>query len=253
MSFYPRKNHPKLFRNLFNLTADDPKIPTDTNLDQDIDILGMHMQVVWPLLKKIIKAKIWFFLRYKWKRWLKNLISLILILVSTYYAWVKVAKPIFIKEEKTIIEEIYVTNLKTFNQLVHDVGKVESGNDWNIVSTNGMLGYFQFYTSNLPAIGINVSKEDFLNDTMLQIVTFKRSLQYNKRTFQKYITKYVGKTLPQDRRYVITESGILMAFHLKPSGAVRYFDSGCIDDSDTDGNGTPVSTYVKKFSGYRIE
>lgn len=250
----PIKNHPKLFRSLFNLTADDPKIPTDINLDQDIDLLGMYMHVVWPLLKKIIKAKIWFFLRYKWKRWLKNLISTILIIVSTYYAWIKVAKPIFIKEEKTIVEEIYVSNLKPYNKFLYEVGKAESGNIWNIHSEgSSMLGRFQFSPSTLKLIGIDVEANYFLNDSNLQLAAFKRLMHINKKYFEKYISKWNGKVLPQDKRYVITESGILMAFHLKPSGAVRYFDSGCIDDSDTDGNGTPVSAYVKKFSGYRVE
>lgn len=248
--------HPKLYRNLLNLTKDDPKIPTDEGLDDEIEILGMHMHVVWPLLKKIIRKRIYFFFRYKWKTTLKRIAFIGLCIACIILTWKLGVEPRVIKsapETVTVTNEIYTTNLKSFTQFMHAVGKCESGNNWRIVSTGGMLGYFQFYTSDLPHIGISVSKEEFLKDTMLQIVAFKRNLHYNKNTYQKYINKYQGAALPQDQRYIMTESGILMAFHLKPSGAVRYFESGCLDDSDTDGNGTSVSAYIKKFSGYKIE
>jgi hypothetical protein len=69
---------------------------------------------------------------------------------------------------------------------------------------------------------------------------------------QRYIDHWQNKPIPQDKRYIITESGVLMAFHLLGPSATQYFDSGCVTDG-TDGNGTPVSQYVKLFSGYKVE
>ena len=250
-----KRHHPKLFKNLFNLTAHDSKVPTDQELDEKIEQLGFYMRYVWPLLRLILKRKLWFFFRYKWKYWGKKLIVYSTLAVAIYFAWVKVAAPIFIKgDSKVVIKEIYVTNLKTFDELMKYVGEKESGNTWNMHRAGSvMLGYFQFDPSTLKGIGINVDENYFLNDSNLQIAAFKLLMHKNRAYFQKYITRWSGKPMPQDRRYVMTESGILMAFHLKPSGAVRYFESGCVDDSDTDGNGTPVSAYIKEFSGYKVE
>lgn len=249
------KRHPKLLRALFNLTSQDEKVPTDVDLDDKIESLGFHMHYVWPLLKTIIRKKIWFFFRYKWKNWGKNVLIYMALIIAIYFALVKVSNTIFIKENAEVItKEIYVTNLKSFTELMHAVGKKESGNNWAITREgSSMLGYFQFDPATLKGIGINVEPEYFLNDSNLQISAFKRLMHVNRKAFSKYIVKWQGKPMPQDKRYIMTESGILMAFHLKPSGAVRYFESGCIDDSDTDGNGTTVSYYIKEFSGYKVE
>ena len=252
---YDKEKHPKLFRALFNLTAHDKKIPTDENLDYEIEQLGFYMRYAWPLLSKIIKRKIFLFWRYKWKIWAKNIIVYSLLLIAIYFAWIKVAKPIFIKETpNTIIKEIYVTNLKSFDELMVDVGERESSNRWKAHKDgSSMLGYFQFDPTTLKLIGINVEPEYFLNDSNLQISAFKRLMHVNRITYQKYINRWNNKPLPQDKRYIITESGILMAFHLKPAGTIQYFNSGCVDDSNCDGNGTKVSDYIKEFSGYKVE
>jgi hypothetical protein len=250
-----KTNVPKFLKSLFNLTANDHKIPTDIDLDYKIEELGFYMHYIWPLLWTIIKKKVWFFWRYKWQIWGRNLIVFALLFIATYFAIFRVGKPIFIKEEpKTIVKEIYVTNLKPFKQFVYDIGTAESGNDWGCHKEGStMLGYFQFSSIYLSALGINVEPEYFLSDSTLQLATFKRNNHLNQVKYKKYFDAWNGKPLPQDKRYIITESGILMAFHLKPTAAIKYFESGCTDISDTDGNGTNVSTYIKKFSGYKIE
>jgi len=247
--------HPKLFKNLFNLTSVDEKVPTDKELDDKIEYLGHLMRYVWPLFKSIVRKKIWFFFRYKWRRPAKYvayissiLIAVVIIINLVFYKSIVEHKTIV----KTEVEEIYVSNLKSYDEFLYEVGYTESRNLWDCESENGMLGRFQFNPGTLKAIGIDVEKEYFLNDTLLQISAFNRLLHLNKIKYQKYITKWAGTPLPQDERYIITESGILMAFHLKPTAAVAYFESECKDDSGSDGNGTTVSSYIKKFSGFKI-
>lgn len=247
--------HPKLFRSLFNLTKNDNKIPTDHELDDDIEKLGWMMQYVWPLLRKIIREKIKLFLKYKWKRTVKYILYISVIITCLFITWNQVVSPSIVDvqhQTDTIVKEVYVTDLKSYDELVDAVGFVESGNNWGIVNEFGMMGRFQFSPGTLKGIGINVEQEYFLNDTLLQLAAFKRLLFINKQHYQKYIDKWNGKKMPQDD-VIMTESGILMAFHLKPSAAIKYFESNCTDISDRDGNGTPVTVYIKKFSGYKLE
>ena len=65
------------------------------------------------------------------------------------------------------------------------------------------------------------------------------------------IYKFNNKKLP-GVKCTITESGILMSFHLKPKDALLYFNSCGKDKGSGDGNGTYVTKYIEKFSGYEI-
>ena len=233
--------------------------PMDAQLEHDTNYLKYLIRATWPVFRRVFTKKLVNLIEHKWHVILVTLvfISMSLSLTSVIYNKYS-AEPIHITtsvETDTVVEEveIYVSNLKTYDEFLYAVGYTESRNNWSIVSDGGMLGRFQFNPNTLRGIGISVPQEYFLQDTMLQLVAFKRLLFLNKSNFQKYITQWSGKPLPQDERYIMTESGILMAFHLKPSGAIKYFESGCIDNSDTDGNGTPVSTYIKKFSGYKLK
>ena len=243
--------HPTFLRSLFNLTADDSKIPTNQQLDSDIEYLGTLMQVVWPLLKIIIKKKIGLFFKYKWKRPVKYIIYFVMLITAVLIPYTQFVEPQIRREVKTVTEEIYVSNLKSYDEFIQAVLMKESGGNWKEHSSL-MLGGFQFHPNTLKAIGFNIEPEYFLQDSSLQIAAFKRSIYISQQRYQSYITKWNGKSLPQDSRYIMTESGIIMAFHLKPAAAIEYFNSGCKNDN-VDGNGVSISSYIKKFSGYKID
>jgi hypothetical protein len=72
-------------------------------------------------------------------------------------------------------------------------------------------------------------------------------LTHNKEKLQEYIDIFDGKTI---NGIYITESGILAAAHLGGQGSVkRYFRNGKVF---RDGNGTKITSYMNKFSGYDI-
>jgi outer membrane receptor for Fe3+-dicitrate len=73
-------------------------------------------------------------------------------------------------------------------------------------------------------------------------------LLHNKEKLQLYIDTFDGKTI---NGMLITESGILAAAHLGGQGSVkRFFKNGRVF---RDGNGTKITSYMKKFSGYDIQ
>jgi hypothetical protein len=109
------------------------------------------------------------------------------------------------------------------------------------------MGRYQFGKSTLKGLGYDVSKNEFLSNPELQEEAMLSLLKHNKEKLQKYIDVFDGKTI---NGIYITESGILAAAHLGGQGSVRrYFRNGKVF---RDGNGTKITSYMDKFSGYDI-
>jgi outer membrane receptor for Fe3+-dicitrate len=97
-------------------------------------------------------------------------------------------------------------------------------------------------------LGFKVSKNEFLNNPQLQEEAMMALLLHNKEKLQLYIDTFDGKTI---NGMLVTESGILAAAHLGGQGSVkRYFKNGKVFK---DGNGTKITSYMNKFSGYEIK
>ena len=64
------------------------------------------------------------------------------------------------------------------------------------------------------------------------------------------LTQYVGKTI---KGIHITQSGLLAGAHLVGPGGVKDFLHSNGKNDVKDANGTPVSSYIKKFGGYDIK
>ena len=110
------------------------------------------------------------------------------------------------------------------------------------------MGRYQFGKSTLKGLGFEVSKNEFLSNPQLQDSAMMALLNHNKEKLQKYIDLFDGETI--DGMY-ISESGILAAAHLGGQGSVkRYFRNGKVF---RDGNGTKITSYMNKFSGYDIK
>ena len=127
------------------------------------------------------------------------------------------------------------------------IGHRESTNRYDVVNPWGYMGRYQFGKCTLKGLGFNVSKKEFLSNPELQEEAMMALLNHNKEKLQKYIDVFDGKTI---NGIYITESGILAAAHLGGQGSVkRYFKNGKVF---RDGNGTKITSYMDKFSGYDI-
>ncbi len=127
------------------------------------------------------------------------------------------------------------------------IGHRESTNRYDVVNPWGYMGRYQFGRSTLKGLGYDVSKKEFLSNPELQEEAMLSLLKHNKEKLQKYIDVFDGKTI---NGIYITESGILAAAHLGGQGSVRrYFRNGKVF---RDGNGTKITSYMDKFSGYDI-
>lgn len=149
------------------------------------------------------------------------------------------------KLEEERIQQYHDDELQRF---LSDIGFRESGNRYDITNKWGYMGRYQFGKSTLKGLGFDVSKNEFLSNPQLQDSAMMALLNHNKEKLQKYIDLFDGETI--DGMY-ISESGILAAAHLGGQGSVkRYFRNGKVF---RDGNGTKITSYMNKFSGYDIK
>ena len=131
---------------------------------------------------------------------------------------------------------------------LYAVGKFESGNDYQKINSLGYLGRYQFGSSTLKTLKVDVPIEDFLNNPQLQETAMWRLLRHNQRKLRKYIEEYDGKL---HNGKLVTESGILAAAHLAGQGNVKkFFNEG---KNPSDAYGTELSKYLYIFSGYTIK
>ena len=128
------------------------------------------------------------------------------------------------------------------------IGFRESSGNYKAVNRFGYLGKYQFGRATLNAIGFkNVSNREFLANPSIQEKAMLTLLKRNKHTLRREIRKYVGKTI---HGVYITESGILAAAHLGGAGNVKkFFRNG---KNFADGNGTKITSYMKRFANYNL-
>ena len=144
-----------------------------------------------------------------------------------------------------IVRESFELVQPSHQQFLEAIGHRESTNNYSVVNEFGYMGRYQFGRSTLKGLGINVTKEEFINDPKLQEKAMHMLLSHNKKKLKRYIKKYEGQII---HGVLITESGVLAAAHLAGQGNVRKFlKNGFVFE---DGNGTKMTSYMKQFGGY---
>ncbi len=122
----------------------------------------------------------------------------------------------------------------------------ESSGNYASVNTFGYLGKYQFGSETLKMIGIH-NPVQFLKNPVLQEKAFIANASRNKWILRRDIKNFVGKKI---NGILVTESGILAAAHLAGPGSVKKYLRSYGLDNFTDGYGTTVEHYMKRFSGY---
>ena len=144
-----------------------------------------------------------------------------------------------------IVRESFELVQPSHQQFLEEIGHRESSNNYSVVNEFGYMGKYQFGKATLKGLGINVTKEEFINDPKLQEKAMHMLLSHNKKKLKRYIKKYEGQII---HGVLITESGVLAAAHLAGQGNVRKFlKNGFVFK---DGNGTKMTSYMKQFGGY---
>lgn len=138
---------------------------------------------------------------------------------------------------------------KNHSDFLNDLGHRESTNNYKAVNQFGYLGKYQFGRKTLNGLGYkNVSSREFLENGSIQEEAMYALLTHNRKVLRKTISKYSGKTV---NGIYVTEAGILAAAHLAGPGNVKKFFRRGFEFKD--GNGTKMTSYMIKFSRYKLE
>ncbi|WP_147677534.1 peptidoglycan-binding protein LysM [Algibacter pacificus] len=135
---------------------------------------------------------------------------------------------------------------KSFVGFREAIGFKESRGNYKSVNTFGYLGKYQFGKETLKMIGIN-NPAQFLKSPKLQEKAFIANAARNKWILRRDIKNFVGRRI---NGVLVTESGILAAAHLAGPGSVKTYLRSYGLDNFSDGFGTTVQYYMKRFSGY---
>ena len=139
--------------------------------------------------------------------------------------------------------------VKDHSKFLEDLGKRESSGNYRAVNQFGYLGKYQFGRKTLNALGYgDVTNREFLSNASIQEEAMYALLSHNKRILRRQIEKYHGEIV---NGIFITESGILAAAHLAGPGNVKKFFRKGYEFKD--GNGTKMTSYMVKFSDYKLE
>jgi hypothetical protein len=157
----------------------------------------------------------------------------------------------FKKQITSYEEESYINfdlELNETDLFLDALGFKESSNRYEVTNRYGYLGKYQFSRITLRNLGYDVTKKEFLNSPELQERAMLDLLTHNKEILQSFIDRWDGQVY---RGIEISESGILAAAHLAgPSRVKDFFRNG---KDFKDGNGTRLTSYLRKFSGYKLE
>ncbi|WP_324719486.1 peptidoglycan-binding protein LysM [Salinimicrobium sp. HB62] len=135
---------------------------------------------------------------------------------------------------------------KSYVAFKEALGFKESGGDYKVINEFGYMGKYQFGRGTLKLIGVRDTNL-FLNSPDLQEAAFYANASRNKWILRKDIKQFQDKVINGIK---ITESGILAAAHLAGPGNVKKFLRSNGTNSFSDGFGTSIKHYFKKFEGY---
>jgi len=196
---------------------------------------------------------------------MKNLILTIVVSLASTFVMafslatrVEVKSAIELEPERPLALEIITPEIeapkveliiKNHSKFLEDIGFRESSNNYHAVNQFGYLGKYQFGRKTLNALGYeDVTNRQFLENHSIQEEAMYALLSHNKRILRRQIEKYHGTTV---NGIYITESGILAAAHLAGPGNVKKFLRKGYEFKD--GNGTKMTSYMVKFSNYKLE
>jgi hypothetical protein len=142
-----------------------------------------------------------------------------------------------------------------FLRFINDLGRRESGNNWQCVNIIGCFGEWQFAESTVQFLGFkNVTLKKFRANPYI----FPRELQWKvleslikvNLVLMKDYEHFIGDTI---KGVPISKSGMIAAAHLGGARSVKLFltSDGRLDKEDV--LGTAVSNYMKRFSFYDID
>lgn len=123
------------------------------------------------------------------------------------------------------------------------------GNGYRVVNKYGMMGRYQFSSQAIRAVGLDVTKQQFLTNKELQDTAMVRLMRLNEQQLSPYIRRYEGRTIKGVR---ITRASILAGAHFAGAGGVKAFLTNTDPVGTVDGFGMSLARYMKHFNNFHL-
>lgn len=151
---------------------------------------------------------------------------------------------------------VYVPNSSVYSnptpveQFMDRIADIETpGGGYHTVNKYGMMGRYQFSSQTIQAIGLRVTRQQFLRNKELQDTAMVRLMEHNEQELSQYIERYTGRTIKGVR---INRASILAGAHFAGTNGVKAFLTNSSQTGTVDGFGTSLKKYMTYFSNFHL-
>jgi len=135
-------------------------------------------------------------------------------------------------------------------QFMDKIAEIETpGGGYQTVNRFGMMGRYQFSPEAIKAVGIRVTRQQFLRNKELQDTAMVRLMKLNEKELSGYIERFDGRTVKGIR---VTRASILAGAHFAGAGGVKQFLTNNNHTGTVDGFGTSLRKYMSYFSNFHL-
>jgi len=154
------------------------------------------------------------------------------------------------------LKVIYVPNSSVYSnptpveQFMNRIADIETpGGGYHTVNKYGMMGRYQFSSQTIQAVGLRVTRQQFLRNKELQDTAMVRLMSQNEQELSPYIQRYNGRTVKGVR---INRASILAGAHFAGANGVKAFLTNNSQTGTVDGFGTSLKKYMSYFSDFHL-
>lgn len=139
------------------------------------------------------------------------------------------------------------TPVEKFMNRIAEIETGESG--YQVENKYGMLGRYQFSSQTIRAVGLTVTKQQFLLNKELQDTAMVRLMLLNEQQLSPYIKQYEGSTV---KGVHITRASILAGAHFAGASGVKIFLTSTDSVGTVDGFGMSLARYMRYFNNFHL-
>ena len=149
-----------------------------------------------------------------------------------------------------IPKSIILSEPTPVEQFMDKIAAIETpGGGYQTVNKYGMMGRYQFSPQAVKAVGLRVSKAQFLQNKELQDTAMVRLMTLHEEILSTYIEKYDGRIIKGVR---INRATIIAGAHFAGAGGIKSFLTNNSHSGTVDGFGTSLRTYMSRFSNFHL-
>ncbi len=224
-----------------------------SELHSKTELLKLHSGEALRILRQVLLLKTLYLLKNKKKEVFQSIVAVTLFIMMVTSEFTKKVFAGFVEKNQTFISlpTIIYREERDHASFLDDLAMFESSGRYNIVKTAGdYWGRYQIGPIARQELGLTkITQKEFLSNERLQDGLVTALLIRNKKYLKEAIGEYEGQEVAG---IYITQSGLLAGAHLRgASSVIKFLKSGGKVDQ-TDGNGVPVSKYIKHFGNYNL-